>query len=148
MKKQLLVILALSLLAVPFVGSSDAQGNRSCSDKDFRGGYGFSFDGHFLAGPGVTLPVAAVGILNADGQGNVTAVRTLNLNGQVFEQTAVGTYETNPNCTGTSVFEIFTAGLPGSTVETFTSNLNRKSGNIQFMGTDETVVAQGTAWQQ
>lgn len=146
MKKQLLVILALLLLAVPFIGSSDAQGNRSCSDRDFRGGYGFSFDGHFLTENGA-LPVAAVGILNADGQGNVTAVRTLNLNGQVFEQTAVGTYETNPNCTGTSVFEIFTPGLP-DTVETFTSNLNRRSGNIQFVGTDDTVVAQGTAWKQ
>jgi len=147
MKKQLLVILVLLLMAVPLVGWSGHQGNRSCSDRDFRGGYGFSFDGHFLAGPGVTLPVAAVGILNADGQGNVTAVRTLNLNGQVFDQTAVGTYETNPNCTGTSVFEISTGEV--ITVETFTSSLNRRSGNIQFMGTDDdTVVAQGTAWKQ
>lgn len=77
-----------------------------------KGTWGFSFDGTIFlpdsSGQSIPVPVSAVGWLRADGRGNFPeTVRTLNLGGQVFHQTARGTYQINPDGTGTSDFEVF-----------------------------------------
>jgi len=150
MNKRLFSIFVLLLLALPLAGLSDSKAGRPFSDKDLRGSYGFSWDGQLLAGPFIG-PVAAVGIITADGRGNITAVRTLNVTGTlVLQQTAVGTYQVNPDGTGTAEFTITTVSPSGfpDTQETFSSVINRRGDNVPFIATGAGVVAQGIAWPQ
>lgn len=136
----------LILLAIPLTGVSNSQSGRAFTNKDVRGNYGFSWDGHLSSGP--VGPVAAVGFISADGNGNITAVPTLNVTGTfVLQQTAAGTYQVNADGTGTAEFTIFTPGL-ADTQETFSFVVNRKADNIPFLATAPGVVAQGIAWPQ
>lgn len=150
MNRRLLSILAISLLIVPLGGLSDSQAGRPITEKDLRGSYGFSWDGQLLAGPFVG-PVAAVGIITADGRGNITAVRTLNVTGTlVLQQTGDGTYQVNPDGSGTAEFTITTVSPPGfpDNQETFAFAYNRRQDNVPFLATSPGVVAQGVAWRQ
>lgn len=104
-------LLAAVLTAVPCLGSD--RDSPRFTNRALKGTYGFSFDGTaFFPNPagGSPVPVvlAAVGWLRADGKGNFSeSVRTLNLGGQVFHQTAVGTYQVDPNGTGSADFRVF-----------------------------------------
>lgn len=45
-------------------------------------------------------PIVAVGVSTFDGRGHFVADRTLNVNGNVFQEPITGTYTVNRNCTG------------------------------------------------
>ncbi len=132
------------------------------SQASVQGPYGFSFDGFATfpsaAGP-IQVPISAVGHMIADGQGNVTqATRTLNLGGAVIlEQTATGTYQVQPDGTGTASFVVtlaasptilfeppFPLALPPATLETFSFVIDATTKEIEFMGISIQDVASGT----
>lgn len=130
------------------------------SNSDLRGPYGFSFDGFVTLtledGSPLTIPVTAVGRLVADGEGGAPeGSRTLNFGGLVIlEQVASGTYQVNPDGTGTFQVEVTTVNvigtpppgvvLPPSTLETFSFVLNQPENEAQFIGTGVFDPATGT----
>jgi hypothetical protein len=66
------------------IDSLQRDKGRTFRDSDVEGPYAFSFDGTVI-GAG---PVAATGVVVADGRGNITSgIRTLNFNGTVAQQT-------------------------------------------------------------
>lgn len=79
--------------------------NQGCSDRTLRGDYGFTVEGVFLPGGGVSLPIRGVAMTHFDGEGNLTQVDHIIFNGMppVMEWTpSTGTYHVNADCTGTA----------------------------------------------
>jgi hypothetical protein len=122
MKKQNMKI---SMLAAPImiVSALLASGTPAmaepadgpCSNRTLSGDYGFAIEGMVLAIPGVTLPPGAalplrgVAMTHFDGKGNLTQVDHVLVNGTPPpEQWTMGsgTYQVNPDCTGTAVINI------------------------------------------
>jgi len=70
---------------------------KACSTKTLHGSYGFYRSGTTTS----TGPLTAVGIVFYDGNGNNTATQTISRNGVfTLDQTTVGQYEVDPDCTG------------------------------------------------
>jgi hypothetical protein len=111
MKKQNLKV---SLLATPLmivcglmvsgVSAKADAGDKICSNKTLRGDYGFGVEGLVLPAPGVALPIRGVHMTHFDGNGNLTEVDHIVINGvaPTLQWTpVVGTYHVNTDCTGT-----------------------------------------------
>ena len=94
--------------------SADDDGPKTCSNRTLRGDYGAAIDGTIL------LPSPAPGLVrglvmqNFDGRGNSRGVDFVTLNG-VPEgsdwRPITGTYDVNPDCTGTGEIH-FNDGSP------------------------------------
>jgi hypothetical protein len=84
---------------------SSSDGGGRCTARTIRGDYGFSIDGTIAAGtPGAFL-LRGVAMTHFDGRGNLTQVDFATRNGApLFAdwRPGVGTYELNPDCTGTA----------------------------------------------
>jgi hypothetical protein len=83
--------------------------NGACSDRILHGDYGFAVEGIVLPAPGVAVPVRGVAMTNFDGEGNLTQVDHLVINGgpPALDWTpGAGTYHVNPDCTGTARINI------------------------------------------
>src|SRR5215472_5178190 len=89
-----------SVLALRLVSAPRVQAQNSCTSASFQGAFGYTFTG--LTGVNA-LPFAAVGRLVADGQGNVSGVETQSDNGVISRRNYTGTYNVNPDCTGSQV---------------------------------------------
>ena len=71
-----------------------------CSNASIKGTYGFSCEGT-VVGLG---PLAAIGVLTADGNGNGSEVETISFNGDIVQgATFTVTYTVNADCTGSFV---------------------------------------------
>ena len=100
---------AVAALAVLLTGASAyAQTNsRFCNNELIRGDYAFVVDGYKLGGPpGSPLgPMKGIAMTTFDGNGHLTQLDTIVVNGiqtsSFSEDEATGTYQVNPNCTGT-----------------------------------------------
>ena len=109
----------VAALAVVLTGTSAyAQTNsRLCNNQLIRGDYAFVVDGYKLAGPpgSPTGPMKRVAMTTFDGSGHLTQLDTVVVNGvqtsSFSEEEATGTYQVNPNCTGTFTLT-FPAGDP------------------------------------
>ena len=80
------------------VAHAQARHTRECSNALLRGGYGSTVG--MLVLPAGT-PRAVLLRFTFDGNGNFTNTLTLNDNGTVTHATDFGTYQVNPDCTGT-----------------------------------------------
>ena len=132
-----------ALLTVPAASYADQRGN--FSNISLMGDYGYSFNGTLLS-PNGQIPLAAVGQVHFSGAGVATdAVRTVDLGGTILHQKATGTYNVNPDGTGSAEFKVITtspAGIPDST-ETFDFVLDGHGNVMQFISTTPGVVARG-----
>lgn len=89
---------ALFALATLVMMASAAYAESGCTDATVKGSYGVTFNGSFGG-----LPVASVGVLTNDGEGNFSATYTISVNGAVTTGAhAVGTYAVNPDCTASA----------------------------------------------
>lgn len=122
-----------------------ANADKAFSEKSVRGSYGFSFQGE-IVGVG---SVAAVGVLEADGKGNINpASRTININGLPIQQTFTCTYSVYPDGTGSAVCPLDDP-LPGAPPEeTFDFVLVDKAKGFRFAGTTPGIVVLGTGTKQ
>ena len=86
---------------------SDAE----CSDRTLRGDYAFAIDGTILTAPSPLL-LRGVAMTHFDGHGNLSQVDFVTLNGVGGPdwRPATGTYEINPDCTGSA--QIIPVGAP------------------------------------
>jgi hypothetical protein len=87
--------------------SADGDGTKTCSNRTLRGDYGSAIDGAIvLPSPAPSLLLRGLVMQSFDGHGNFSQVDFITLNG-VPETSdwrpATGTYEVNPDCTGTAV---------------------------------------------
>ena len=73
----------------------------SCTGANFKGAYGYTFNGSVTGGLSGGL-FAATGRLVADGQGNFSGAETASLDGEIFQRNYTGTYKVNSNCTGSA----------------------------------------------
>jgi hypothetical protein len=106
----LVTILALGLMALatsPSYANADDQGDR-CSLKKSAGRYSMTDNGT-VVGVG---PRTAVGVFKLDGKGNLTdGVAASSLNGSVANETFIGTYTVNPDCSGSASAQIYSGGV-------------------------------------
>jgi hypothetical protein len=88
----LIMILALFVLViVPKV-----QAAEECSNASLQGSFGVTSTGT-IVGVG---PLAAVGVVTFDGQGNHVGFDTISFNGSIARMNFGGTYKVNSDCTG------------------------------------------------
>jgi hypothetical protein len=138
------VVLAAGLVALATsLDGADARAataGRRFTDADVRGAYAFSFQG--TAGG---APVAAVGVIAANGKGRVTrGARTINLGGTTARQTFTCTYAVNPDGTGSATCPV--SAPPRPTTETFDFVLEDGGRRFELLGTTAgtTVLGSGT----
>lgn len=101
-------IAAVAVLALSISTSAKAD-NKGCSNAMLKGTFAHTASGFEIAPPAIAGPVAGVGIDTFDGNGGVTTTATLSINGNIVPLTAKGTYQVNPDCSGTYI-------LPGTTL--------------------------------
>jgi hypothetical protein len=90
----IVALLSFSKHALPKVQAHEAS--EGCSVATLNGAYGLVLRGEVLQ----VGPIVSVGVSNFDGKGKFVADQTLNVNGNVFQEQASGTYMVNRNCTG------------------------------------------------
>lgn len=127
-----------------FVSFSQA-GDKGYTLADVKGNYGFSFNGQIVG----YAPIAAAGIITADGEGNIpTAVRTISVGGIVNTQTFSCTYTINPNGLGSASCPLDDP-IPGfPEIETFDFVMEDKGKAFRIVGTTPGVVIVGSGKRQ
>jgi hypothetical protein len=77
----------------------------TCSEATLQGTYRFDYDGYQVSG-NTLVPFSLEGYEVYDGNGNVSGVATTTENGQIVgrNEPFSGTYNVNPNCTGTVTY--------------------------------------------
>ena len=91
------VLAFVSLLVLGLVSRGQAE---QCSNASIKGSYGFSCEGT-VVGLG---PLAVIGVLTADGNGNGSEVETISFNGVISQGVLFTvTYTVNADCTGSFV---------------------------------------------
>ena len=98
--RKMLVSLSFAAVFAALLPASYAQ---SCSPPGAAGNYALTNTGT-VVGIG---PRSAVGLWTIDAAGNINGKGTSSLNGTIFVETFSGTYAVNPDCTGTTMVDIF-----------------------------------------
>ncbi|KAA0255619.1 hypothetical protein FBQ97_02930 [Acidobacteria bacterium ACD] len=78
---------------------------RPCSATGVAGDWGYTKTGTLFLPTGAT-PFATLGILSLDESGNLTGVNTGSVGGNVSADVLTGTFQVNPDCTGTATVEV------------------------------------------
>jgi hypothetical protein len=85
---------------------------RGCTNANLQGSFGFTAEGTLLAVPAPFAgPFGEIGRQTFDGRGNTDATGTLSANGNIVKVTVQGTYEVNPDCTGSMTVFILPFGV-------------------------------------
>jgi hypothetical protein len=95
---------SLFLLTVALAASSTLTAHASaCSNSTIRGRYAFTIHGQVFLPNGSTLLIDGLAKTTFDGNGNLTQLDAIAVNGNVAPGWAsnTGTYSVNPDCTGT-----------------------------------------------
>ncbi len=108
MLKKFATRFAVGAVVLMVAGMAAAQTeSRFCNNALLHGDYAFTVEGYKLAGPPGTPtgPMRGVAMTTFDGQGGLTQIDSVNVNGThaafLTETPATGTYQVNSNCTGT-----------------------------------------------
>jgi hypothetical protein len=102
-----LVIVFATMFVPGILSRAHAGQHRECSDASLRGSFGFTNTGTNIAlPPPFAGPIAQIGRQTFDGRGNTDATGTLSANGNIVKVTVQGTYEVNPDCTGSMTLYI------------------------------------------
>jgi len=101
MKDNLLVSAALTAVAfVLFVTAALPAQAKDCNLPSVAGSYGYTTSGFVATPAGTFVPVAAAGKISFDGHGNVSGTQTRVVAGSSLDETYLGTYSVNADCTG------------------------------------------------
>jgi hypothetical protein len=112
-------IVAVAIGGARVIGADDQNDERGrskpCSEATVRGDYGIQIQGTRPAPGGLTEAVIGIVLRTYDGEGNFSQVSNLkgSITGTNPDSQSVGTYEVNPDCTGT----IRAQPLPGVFIE-------------------------------
>ena len=122
---------AVTALALGIATTAKAQGPQ-CSNASLQGTYAQKGTGVITAPPDMAGPLANVGTLTFDGNGNVTGVLVNSLNGTTVQTTETGTYKVNSDCTGTYTVQLAPLGITTNAFFVIGDSLNE----IQIISTD------------
>jgi hypothetical protein len=100
--------------------------------SDFVGYFGVCFDGYIEHPVHGRIPVAAVGMLLANGHGQLRLFRTINIGGDVHEQSAQGAYDFDAQGIGTATIEV-SEGPMKIEAESFRFVLDEGRRELQFI---------------
>ncbi|SRR6266853_1946836 len=90
---------ALFALAIVVMVAVAAFAQGECTNATIKGSYGINLNGSTGG-----LPLALVGVVTNDGEGNLSSTYTVSVNGTVTAGAhAVGTYVVNPDCTASAI---------------------------------------------
>jgi hypothetical protein len=103
--------ISLVLLTLALAASSAVTAQASCTDLTIKGSYAFTIHGQILTPNGPIL-IDGLARTTFDGNGNLTQLDTVAVNGHIplVWRPSTGTYTVNPNCTGT--ITLITTGQP------------------------------------
>jgi hypothetical protein len=109
-------IAAVTTLALAVAPAARAH-DEGCSNATLKGAFSQKGTGFITSPPSMAGPMANVGTLLFDGNGNLTGTVVNSLNGNIVPPSGTlnetGTYEVNPDCTGNYTVEIPAIGLTG-----------------------------------
>jgi hypothetical protein len=103
----LLVSLLLGLAAI-----APAQNNPACTYASVAGEWGDTFSGTFYPPPGTPTLIAAVGKATLDAHGNFSETVNSTTGDTASQETAIGTFILNPDCTGTMTLTVHALDAP------------------------------------
>ena len=104
MNRTIVAAMGMALVVTQGVAAADAGSAPECSNHTLRGDYAFTIDGTILAGPAAGL-IRGVAMTHFDGDGGLTQVDFATFNGVPGWpdwRPATGTYQVNPDCTGSA----------------------------------------------
>ena len=106
-------IVAAMAVSIPTLVAATDNGIARCSNRTLKGDYAFGVDGQIFPPGGPALVLRGIAMTTFDGRGGLTQVDHGTLNGvpRPGWRPAVGSYEVNPDCTGTMQL-IFSDGSP------------------------------------
>lgn len=108
---------------------------------DVKGRYGFSFQGEVVG----VAPVAAIGMMVADGNGNITeAVRTITVGGVPVTETFTCSLSVNHNGTGSAICPLDNPAPGFPPVETFDFVMEQNGKAFRFVSTTSGIVVLGS----
>jgi hypothetical protein len=91
------------------VGIVPAAQSHSCSTAKTAGKYAFTLTGALILPTG-TVPVAAVGQAVLDPDGGVSGTESRSLGGDFGDETFIGTFSINSDCSGTTTLNFYEGG--------------------------------------
>jgi len=95
-----LTIAAVTALTLSIAPAATAAG-RGCSNATLQGTFAFNGTGFIVSPAAVAGPFADVNTLTFDENGAATGTGIVSQNGNIVPVTETGTYQVNPDCTGT-----------------------------------------------
>ncbi len=128
-------IAAVTVLALGLAPTAKAD-DKGCSNATLQGTFSQKGTGVITDPPSIAGPIANVGTLTFDGRGAVTGTLVNSLNGTIVPATEKGTYQVNPDCTGTYTVQISPLGITGHAFFVIDDGANE----IQIITTDPGVV--------
>src|SRR5215469_1766452 len=132
--KAITIVFTLALAAAPAAKAA----NPKCSNATLRGTYSDQDTGT-IVGVG---PFVGVNMDSFDGKGNITISGISSLNGSVSPGVETGTYQVNPDCTGT-----YTVTGGGLTIDAFFV-IDHAGNELQIVITDPGTVINCVARKQ
>ena len=116
MKSTTIAKTLIAIAATLAVGiAPKAQAEDRCSNSTLNGSYAFTTTGTLVAPHPNPAVVAIVGRETFDGNGNVSSSQIVSAGGSIFPSNLAGTYQVNPDCTGTFSLQF----APGDTINFF-----------------------------
>jgi len=101
-------MLGLILVAMLASLAPEARAN-SCSLANSSGQYGFTLTGVLILPTG-PVPIAAVGRVRLDAAGNASGTESRSVGGEFADETFIGTYSVNADCTGSATINFYESG--------------------------------------
>jgi len=99
------ICVATLFLALPAVAA--AQGHQPCSHAGLAGAWGYTETGTVIHPVLGAVSAAAVGIYTFDHAGNFSGTQYSSSNGVVSQDTKLGTYTVDADCTATLTLSVF-----------------------------------------
>ena len=96
------------LLAAAAASADDSPGWPGCTNRTLAGVYGFTVSGTAPSGPGSVEKIIGLATTRFDGAGNFTQIDWTHgeFTGPVADRPGWGTYQLNPDCSGTMELNI------------------------------------------
>jgi len=139
-KTLIAIAMTLAVGIVPKVQAED----KVCSNRTLNGTYGFSATGTLVPPQPFPGLLAIVGTSTFDGNGVTSGSQMVSSNGNILPQeTLSGTYQVNPDCTGTFSLQLF----PGVTINFFFV-IDDHGKELQIIQTDPGTIVTATARKQ
>jgi hypothetical protein len=101
------ILSIISLTAL--VSLAPAARAAQCSPGSSAGSYGFTLSGVVILPTG-PVPIGAVGRAQLDAGGNVSGTESRSVGGGFADETLMGTYTVNADCTGTTTINFYESG--------------------------------------